>query len=107
MNLRLNSRVEGFYPCSQGGLSVPTASGAKIDTDLVIMSVGVRPETSLAKEAGLILGEHRGIRVRFLPHPAFFGITFGCVIVVVCLFIDTQLEDLCRFTSIAINGDTF
>ncbi|HWP48457.1 MAG TPA: FAD-dependent oxidoreductase [Candidatus Limnocylindrales bacterium] len=63
VNLRLNSRVEGFYPRSQGGLSVHTASGDKIDTDLVILSVGVRPETSLAKEAGLVLGEHGGIRV--------------------------------------------
>jgi len=63
VNLRLNSRVEAFYPRSQGGLSVHTSSGDKIDTDVVILSVGVRPETSLAKEAGLVLGEHGGIRV--------------------------------------------
>jgi NADPH-dependent 2,4-dienoyl-CoA reductase/sulfur reductase-like enzyme/rhodanese-related sulfurtransferase len=63
VSLRSNSRVEAFYPNPQGGLSVQTSSGDKIDTDIVILSVGVRPETSLAKEAGLALGEQGGIRV--------------------------------------------
>ena len=43
--------------------SVETRSGAKIQADLVILSVGVKPESKLAKDAGLELGPHGGIRV--------------------------------------------
>ena len=39
------------------------ASGGALEADLVIMSIGVRPETSLAKEAGLQLGERGHIVV--------------------------------------------
>jgi len=39
------------------------ASGGVLAADLVIMSIGVRPETSLAKEAGLQLGERGHIVV--------------------------------------------
>ena len=39
---------------------VHTASGKGLDADLVIMAIGVRPETNLAKAAGLKLGS-RGI----------------------------------------------
>ncbi|MBU1044055.1 MAG: FAD-dependent oxidoreductase [Candidatus Omnitrophica bacterium] len=42
------------------GYKVHTASGKGLDTDLVIMAIGVRPETNLAKQAGLKLG-NRGI----------------------------------------------
>src|SRR6056297_3839468 len=38
-------------------------SGEKIDAGLVIMAIGVAPETSLAVDAGLELGETRGIKV--------------------------------------------
>ena len=37
-------------------LNVTLQSGKVVGTDMVILSVGVRPETSLAKEAGLELG---------------------------------------------------
>ncbi len=43
--------------------SVETQSGARFQSDLVILSVGVKPETKLAKEAGLELGPRGGIRV--------------------------------------------
>jgi NADPH-dependent 2,4-dienoyl-CoA reductase/sulfur reductase-like enzyme/rhodanese-related sulfurtransferase len=43
--------------------SVETKSGARFQGDVVILSVGVKPETKLAKEAGLELGPRRGIRV--------------------------------------------
>jgi len=42
------------------GYKVHTASAKILDTDLVIMAIGVRPETDLAKGAGLKLGR-RGI----------------------------------------------
>jgi NADPH-dependent 2,4-dienoyl-CoA reductase/sulfur reductase-like enzyme/rhodanese-related sulfurtransferase len=43
--------------------SVETESGARIQADVVILSVGVKPETTLAKDAGLELGPRGGIRV--------------------------------------------
>ena len=39
------------------------ASGEKVKTDMIIMGVGVRPENTLAKEAGLELGVTGGIKV--------------------------------------------
>ncbi|MDI9596206.1 MAG: FAD-dependent oxidoreductase [Candidatus Caldatribacteriota bacterium] len=39
------------------------ASGKKVKTDMIIMGVGVRPETALAKEAGLEIGVTGGIKV--------------------------------------------
>ncbi|SKA85196.1 NADPH-dependent 2,4-dienoyl-CoA reductase, sulfur reductase [Caloramator quimbayensis] len=38
-------------------------SGRKFSTDMVVLSVGVRPENKLAKDAGLELGERGGIKV--------------------------------------------
>ena len=38
-------------------------SGARIEADTVILGLGVRPETSLAKHAGLDLGRLGGVRV--------------------------------------------
>jgi len=46
-----------------GRLAVRTESGAAHPGDLVLMAIGVRPETGLAKAAGLTLGERGGIRV--------------------------------------------
>ena len=39
-----------------GWMEVELSSGRKVDTDMVILSIGVRPENALAKEAGLELG---------------------------------------------------
>ena len=44
-------------------LVVTTRSGARYPADVVIVSLGVRPDTSLAKAAGLEIGERGGIRV--------------------------------------------
>ena len=44
-------------------LVVTTRSGARHPADVVIVSLGVRPDTSLAKTAGLEIGERGGIRV--------------------------------------------
>ncbi len=61
--LRLRDAVAGFSQESGGSLEVQTRSGSKFPADLVILSIGVRPEIKLAKEAGLIIGERGGIRV--------------------------------------------
>jgi NADPH-dependent 2,4-dienoyl-CoA reductase/sulfur reductase-like enzyme/peroxiredoxin family protein/rhodanese-related sulfurtransferase/TusA-related sulfurtransferase len=44
-------------------LHVSLQSGKKVDTDMVILSVGVRPETSLAKDADLKLGARGAFEV--------------------------------------------
>ena len=46
-----------------GGVTVHLRSGKQIATDMVLLSIGVRPETKLAKEAGLAIGERGGIAV--------------------------------------------
>jgi len=46
-----------------GALYVGTERGAEIITDLVILAIGVRPETTLPKQAGLELGPRGGIKV--------------------------------------------
>ena len=47
----------------QESLVVTTRSGARYPADVVIVSLGVRPDTTLAKAAGLEIGERGGIRV--------------------------------------------
>lgn len=62
-NVRLGDPVAGFEKDSQGGLLVKTRSGLRFGADLVILSIGVRPEAKLAREAGLEIGARGGIRV--------------------------------------------
>lgn len=62
VDLRLEDGVSRFEETSKGIL-VHLRSGKQIATDLVILSIGVRPETRLAKEAGLTIGSLGGIAV--------------------------------------------
>lgn len=63
ITLQLADAVAGFEQAADGSLIVRTASGTRLPADLVILSIGVRPEIKLAKEAGLTIGERGGIRV--------------------------------------------
>lgn len=64
IKMALGDGVAGFGTNeATGQLVVTTQSGAKHAGDLVILAIGVRPETALAKAAGLELGERGGLRV--------------------------------------------
>ena len=61
----LGDGVAGFESAGEDreALVVSTRSGAQYPADVVIVSLGVRPDTALAKAAGLEVGERGGIRV--------------------------------------------
>jgi NADPH-dependent 2,4-dienoyl-CoA reductase/sulfur reductase-like enzyme/rhodanese-related sulfurtransferase len=61
--LRLGDAVAGFETTPTGRLEVRTVSGASLPADIVILGLGVRPETKLARAAGLTLGSSGGIQV--------------------------------------------
>jgi rhodanese-related sulfurtransferase len=63
VNLQLADGVAGFRQAATGSLEVLTESGKAYPADVVILAIGVRPETALAKAAGLEIGERGGIRV--------------------------------------------
>ncbi|MEI6634782.1 MAG: FAD-dependent oxidoreductase [Chlamydiota bacterium] len=63
VRLELNDGVAGFRQSADGALEVLTSSGATYPADIVILAIGVRPETELAKMAGIEIGERGGIRV--------------------------------------------
>lgn len=58
VNLILNDAVKVI-----GEGYVELNSGKKVDAEAVVMAIGVCPETTLAKEAGLEIGETGGIKV--------------------------------------------
>lgn len=62
VDLLLNESVISFERTASG-LKVNFKSGRVIDTDMVILSIGVRPNNSLAVSAGLKVGERGGIVV--------------------------------------------
>lgn len=62
VRLYLEQAVEAFEP-EEAGVTVVFKSGIRVHADLVILSIGVRPETRLAQEAGIALGEMKGIAV--------------------------------------------
>ena len=61
VKLRLGAAVERFARDANGRLSVCLQGGEALEADLVVLSVGVRPNTVLARDAGLALGERGGI----------------------------------------------
>lgn len=63
VSVRLGDAVARFEGSEGRVTSVETQCGARLEADVVILSVGVKPETNLAKDAGLQLGPRGGIRV--------------------------------------------
>lgn len=62
VRLHLGASVKSFQQ-NNGTLVAELSNGQQLETDLVILSVGVRPENKLATECGLEVGERGGIRV--------------------------------------------
>lgn len=62
VQLHLGKAVSAFEQTAEG-INVKFNTGETLLTDLVILSIGVRPNTSLASDAGIELGEMKGIRV--------------------------------------------
>jgi NADPH-dependent 2,4-dienoyl-CoA reductase/sulfur reductase-like enzyme/rhodanese-related sulfurtransferase len=58
VELHLGSALSEISPTS-----VILENGKEIEAELVLMAIGVRPEVSLAKTAGLDIGERGGVRV--------------------------------------------
>jgi NADPH-dependent 2,4-dienoyl-CoA reductase/sulfur reductase-like enzyme/rhodanese-related sulfurtransferase len=63
INLYLNTAVTGFEQDGNDSLNVLLKNGNALHADVVILSIGVRPDTRLAKMAGLLIGEAGGIYV--------------------------------------------
>ncbi len=60
--VHLSDGVAAFEE-APGGLIVRTRGGAGFSAEIVILSIGVRPDTGLARDAGLEIGPCGGIRV--------------------------------------------
>jgi len=58
-----NDGVVGFKQLDGGAIEVQTSAGKAFPADIVILAIGVKPDTTLAKSAGLTIGERGGIRV--------------------------------------------
>ena len=63
VHLALHNAVVGFKQAANGAIDVETTSGKTYPADIVILAIGVRPDTTLAKMAGLVIGKRGGIRV--------------------------------------------
>jgi len=63
VKIALSDGVAGFKQGEDHTIEVATQAGKVYPADLVILALGVRPDTRLAKMAGLELGERGGIKV--------------------------------------------
>lgn len=62
VNLITDDGIASFAQ-QEGAVQASLNSGRSLEADLVILSIGVRPESGFAKDAGLDLGERGHIRV--------------------------------------------
>jgi NADPH-dependent 2,4-dienoyl-CoA reductase/sulfur reductase-like enzyme/rhodanese-related sulfurtransferase len=62
VQLALDDGIAGFASAG-GALSCQLKSGRVIEADMVVLAIGVRPDTALAREAGLALGPRGHIHV--------------------------------------------
>lgn len=63
VNVSKENPVEAFEGNMKAEVKQVITKNARFDTDLVILSIGIRPNTQLAQEAGVALGQTRAIKV--------------------------------------------
>ena len=63
VHVALGDGVAGFERSKDDALTVSTQAGKRYPADVVILALGVRPDTTLARMAGIEIGERGGIRV--------------------------------------------
>lgn len=63
VGLHLNSRVMSFEDLPGDRIKLTLENGTSIETDIVILSIGVKPDVMLAEKAGLKIGETGAIWV--------------------------------------------
>ena len=78
IDLRLGVGLEAAqYNESNRNLTLTLNNGEQLDTGILIMAIGVRPEIKLAKEAGLAIGQLGGIKTNpqmQTSDPAIFAV---------------------------------
>lgn len=63
VELHLGDGVKSFSKNADGTLTVTLASGTQLSADMVVLAIGVRPNTQLAQSSGLTIGTSHGIQV--------------------------------------------
>lgn len=64
IGMYLERGLESIAPAANGaGMSLRLSTGEELSADLVLLSIGVMPNSRLAREAGLALGERGGVQV--------------------------------------------
>ena len=62
IEVRTGTAVTGFETGRDRRIRSVVTAGGPIPADVVVLGLGVRPETALARQAGLLLGDHGGLR---------------------------------------------
>lgn len=62
-DLRLGTSATAVRRSESNGLVLDLDDGASVEADIVVFAAGVRPSVQLAREAGIELGPHGGIKV--------------------------------------------
>ena len=81
VELILGDGIASFAEGGDRGLTATLNSGKTLDADMVVLSIGVRPESGLAKAAGLELGERGHIRTNAhmqTSDPAIYAVGDVC-----------------------------
>lgn len=63
VEMHLGDGVKAFVRNADGTLTVTLASGVQLAADMVVLAIGVRPNTQLAESTGLVIGAAHGIQV--------------------------------------------
>jgi NADPH-dependent 2,4-dienoyl-CoA reductase/sulfur reductase-like enzyme/rhodanese-related sulfurtransferase len=63
VSIKLDTSVLSFRKSESRNISIQLSNNEQLETDLVILSIGVKPNSDLAKASGINIGENGGILV--------------------------------------------